>query len=173
MNAPTQAPQREPQRQKADLFKIGTEIGFKDKDEIIDILRRNGVNGSFDPKEWDTYLAVLRREKANRMELEQLEKSKEEKRAALRAKARDHELPPCPVCGSPTIRDYKWDRTFRNVIGWRCTGQGGENHYVAAAWSRVKYLFVHGNQGGEPDLSPERAEFGQAYREQEQEKEIT
>lgn len=40
-------------------------------------------------------------------------------------------LPPCPVCGSATVRAPEWDGKHTRELGWRCTS-GGIGHFLRA-----------------------------------------
>jgi hypothetical protein len=46
-------------------------------------------------------------------------------------------MPPCPICGSATIRDPKWDGKFTKQPGWRCVS-GGIGHFLQAKTERIK-----------------------------------
>jgi hypothetical protein len=54
---------------------------------------------------------------------------------------------PCPVCGSPTKRDGKYDYMYRkecNGLGWKCF-VGGYTHFHQAAWEPMRSKLVRFN----------------------------
>lgn len=46
-------------------------------------------------------------------------------------------MPPCPICGAPTLRDHKWDGRYTHEIGWRCF-EGGLAHFLQAKALRIQ-----------------------------------
>lgn len=47
----------------------------------------------------------------------------------------------CPICGSQTYRDKKWDGRFTRQPGWRCS-KGGLRHFLDAKASRIKKQLI-------------------------------
>jgi hypothetical protein len=43
----------------------------------------------------------------------------------------------CPICGSKTYRDRKWDGRFTKEPGWRCE-KGGLTHFLEAKSRQIK-----------------------------------
>ncbi|MBI9050007.1 MAG: hypothetical protein JEZ00_11340 [Anaerolineaceae bacterium] len=46
-------------------------------------------------------------------------------------------LPACPICGSETFPDRKWDGKYTKQPGWRCA-TGGIGHFLQAKTQRIR-----------------------------------
>ena len=47
----------------------------------------------------------------------------------------------CPICGSATYPDRRWDGKYTKDLGWRCT-KGGLRHFLKAKAERIKKNLV-------------------------------
>ncbi len=46
-------------------------------------------------------------------------------------------MPPCPIYGGRTYRDYTWDGKYTHTLGWRCE-KGGLRHFLEAKAERIR-----------------------------------
>lgn len=142
------------QKSKSDLLAFAKTRGYS-YDDVVDILKKGGVEGKFDALLYDKYsdlieichfartlpdtaympdetFVVLRA--AN-----MLNASLEHQKALLKARSvatkwkRNEELSKptlplcCPICGSSVIYDKKWDRRYTAYRwGWRCEDNEGK-----------------------------------------------
>lgn len=114
--------------------------------KIVEVLRKHGVEGQFDPDKWEEYIHVLEIEKLSRLD-EANRKTRDRLVSSIQShlqKSADgrvakEQIKECTVCGADTIREPAYDNKFGMIIGWRCSKFPG--HSMLDGWAKVlKYM---------------------------------
>jgi hypothetical protein len=108
------------------------------KDEAVQILRANGVTGSYEEAKLGEYLSILKAHVARRTLM--LDRVKMTLPTAL--------PDACPLCGAPIEPHPLWDGMYGCPRGWKCTAD--VTHFHEAFWKTV-YTWM--TKGKDPEDS--------------------
>ena len=110
--------------------------------KIVEVLRKHGIEGQFNPDKWEEYIHVLEIEKLSRLD-EANRKTRDRLVSSIQShlqksadgRVAQKQVEKCPVCGADTIREPSYDNKFGMIVGWRCSE--GVGHSMLEGWTKL------------------------------------